>query len=121
MNKVFPSAILFAFMLTELPAQPQSTIRDAVILKNGTSVVGTLVASSDDSIRIQTGEGNLLVFHKKEVVARTKENVLPTYIPVEDQKVPSLVFAPTLFQHCTLLLQVAPSTPHASAAAPPSV
>jgi hypothetical protein len=95
MNRVFPSVIFFSLMLTGLPAQPQSTIRDAVILKNGTSVVGTLVASSDDSIRIQTGEGNLLVFHKKDVVARTKETVLSTYIPVEDQKVPLLVIAPT--------------------------
>lgn len=81
-------------MLTGLPAQPQSTIRDAVILKNGTSVVGTLVASSDDSIRIRTDDGSTQAFHKKDVVARTKENVLPKYVPVEEETEARYTVAP---------------------------
>jgi hypothetical protein len=81
------------FLAAELHGQHMN--RDAIVLKNGTTLVGTLLASQDDSIRIQTDEGTILVFHKKEVVARTKESVLPTYVPVEERKIPHLAVALT--------------------------
>lgn len=84
-------AVMVMLLLVSAPAGGQTRIRDAVILKNGRSYVGFLLASpSPDSIRIMLDDSTVAAFHRDAVSSITKESVLPGYVP-EENRIPSSI------------------------------
>ena len=92
----FLLVLLFFSFLPRTFGQQNQITRDAIILRDGRTFVGKIVESKDDSVRIQLVDGSVEAFHKKDVVARTKENVLPTYMAPEERSQPLLLVAPAV-------------------------
>jgi hypothetical protein len=83
-------ACLCFLLFNPIAIYAQTSVRDAVILKHGEAQVGKLIESVDDSVRIQLDNGTILTYHRSQIVAQTKENVLPNYVPQEERVEPRL-------------------------------
>ncbi len=69
-------AILFLFIVTEAIAQ--QTMKDVVYLKNGSIIRGMIIEQiPNESIKIKTGDGNVILFKMDEIQKITKEDVTP--------------------------------------------